>query len=85
MLPRPDHATAAEELLRAVELVTRYTPPAFANDVAEITRRVGWILEGFADTKMCGRCGTSFTFDAVRYARGRMPAPSTCPSCKRQR
>jgi hypothetical protein len=83
MLPRPDRATAEEELRRAVELVERYTPPAFENDVREIRRRVGWILEGFADTRICERCGASFTFDAVRYARGRMPAPRKCPSCRK--
>ena len=83
MLPRDDRATAIEELRRAVELVERYTPPAFENDVREIRRRVGWILEGFADTKTCVRCGASFKFDAQRYAVGRMPAPRNCPSCRK--
>jgi hypothetical protein len=85
MVPHPDRSTAVEELRRAVELVQRYTPPALANDALEVRRRVGWIIQGFADTRTCERCGASFTFDAVRYARGRMPAPRKCRACKRQR
>lgn len=75
----------AAALRQAVDLVAHHAPAGFENDVREVRRRVGWILVGLDDTRTCQRCGESFTFDAVRYARGRMPAPRTCPSCKRQR
>jgi hypothetical protein len=75
----------AVELRRAVELVERHAPPAFVNDIAEIRRRIGWILAGLDDARTCKRCGASFTFDAVLYARQRMPSPRTCPACRRRR
>jgi hypothetical protein len=76
---------AVDELRRAADTVKVHAPSGFENDVAEIKRRIGWIIEGFADTRVCGRCGCPFTFDAVRYARQRMPAPRTCLSCRRAR
>jgi len=78
-------STAATELRHAAALVERHAPAAFENDVAEIRRRIGWILAGLDGTKMCGRCGRPFTFDAVRYARQRMPAPQKCPTCRAAR
>ena len=78
-------STRAAELRRAVELVERHAPAAFANDIAEIRRRVGWILAGLDNTTRCKRGGQPFTFDAVFYARQRMPSPRTCPACRRRR
>lgn len=75
----------ATKLRRAVELVERYAPPAFANDIAEVRRRVKWILAGLDNTASCTRCARPFTFDAVFYARERMPPPQTCPACRRRR
>jgi hypothetical protein len=83
MVPRPDPATAAEELRRAVELVKRYTPRALANDAAEVERRVRWVIAGLDDTRTCERCGASFTFEATRCARQRLPAPRNCRSCRK--
>lgn len=78
-------STPAAELRRAVELVERHAPAAFANDIVEIRRRIGWILAGLDNTATCKRCGQAFTFDAVFYARQRMPTPRTCPACRRRR
>ena len=78
-------STPASELRRAVRLVERYAPAAFANDIAEIRRRVRWILAGLDDTVTCKHCGRSFTFDSIFYARNRMPPPQTCPACRRRR
>ena len=75
----------AAALRQAVVLVAQHAPAGFENDVREVRRRVGWILAGLNNMKACERCGESFTFDAVRYARGRMPAPRKCRACKRQR
>jgi hypothetical protein len=80
-----DAEAVAAALRQAVDLVERHAPAGFENDVREVRRRVGWILAGLDDTRTCERCGASFTYDAVRYARGRMPAPRNCPSCKSQR
>lgn len=86
MLTTPEAvSTPAAELRRAVELVERHAPAAFANDIKEIKRRVGWILAGLNNTKTCTRCGQPFIFDAVFYARQRMPSPRTCPACRRRR
>jgi hypothetical protein len=85
MVARPDRATAVAELLRAVELVKRYTPRALANDATEVARRVRWVIEGLDDTRTCEWCGSSFTFEATRYARQRLPAPRKCRSCRKQR
>lgn len=68
-----------------MQLVEQHAPAAFANDVAEIRRRVGWILAGFYNLTTCKRCEGSFTFDAVRYAQQRMPPPRTCQACRRRR
>jgi hypothetical protein len=76
---------AAAALRQAVALIAQHAPAGFENDVREIRRRVGWIVAGLDDTRTCERCDERFTFDAVRYARERMPAPRNCPSCKRQR
>jgi hypothetical protein len=73
---------AAAELRRAADLVELHAPQDFENDVVEIKRRIGWILAGLDDLLACGRCGRAFRFDAVRYARERMIAPRTCPSCR---
>ncbi len=78
-------STPATELRRAVELVERHAPAAFANDIAEIRRRIGWILAGLDNTVTCKHCGRSFTFDAVLYARQRMPPPRTCRKCRQRR
>lgn len=79
-------APAAAALRRAVELIECATPGAFANDVKEIKRRIGWILAGLNTTATCTRCGQPFTVnDAVVRARERMPAPQTCPACRRRR
>jgi hypothetical protein len=80
----PD-STPATALRRAVELIEAHAPRAFANDIAEIKRRVGWILSGFDNTATCKHCAQPFTFDAVFYAVRRMPAPQTCPACRRKR
>lgn len=85
-MPTPLQDDPATELRRAVELVERHAPAAFANDIAEIRRRVGWIVAGLDDTRTCERCGRAFRFaDAMRYARERMPPPRTCPACRRRR
>ncbi len=83
--PPEDPSASASELRRAVELIERHCPAAMRNDIAEIRRRVGWILAGLNHTATCKHCGQAFTFDAVHYARERMPAPRTCPSCRKQR
>lgn len=53
-------STPARELRRAVELVERHAPAAFANDIAEIRRRIGWILAGLDNTTTCKHCDRSF-------------------------
>ena len=79
-------ALAATELRRAGDLVQLHAPLAFANDVTEIRRRIGWICAGLEDTQVCERCGRAFPFaEAERYARERMIPPRRCQSCRRQR
>jgi len=86
-MPTPPEvlSTPAAALRRAVELVERHAPAAFANDIKEIRRRVGWILAGLDHTATRKRCAQAFVFDAVFYARQRMPPPRTCPACRRRR
>jgi hypothetical protein len=74
--------SVAAALRHAADLVERHAPAGFENDVAEVKRRVRWIVAGLDDTGTCKRCGKSFRFDAVRYARHRMPAPQQCRSCR---
>jgi hypothetical protein len=76
---------AAAALRQAVDLVERHAPAGLENDVREVVRRIGWMLAALDDTRMCSRCSQSFTFDAARYARERMPEPRTCPTCRRAR
>jgi hypothetical protein len=73
-------------LEQAAALVKAHAPSAFEADVREIVRRMGWILAGFATSRVCKHCAHVFEVDAVeatRYAVGRMPLPSTCPRCRR--
>ena len=82
-----DEAEAVAAALRhAADLVSRHAPAGFENDVSEVRRRIGWIIAGLdGGERTCQRCGDVFEFDAVRYARERMPEPKTCPACRRRR
>lgn len=74
----------AAALRHAADLVERHAPAGFENDVREIRRRIGWIVAGLDGERTCQRCGEEFAFDAVRYARERMPEPRNCPECRRR-
>jgi hypothetical protein len=79
-------AQAMDGLRHAARLVDQYAPTAFTQDVKEIRRRLGWILAGFASSRVCIRCQRPFDVDAVmasQYAVKRQPLPQTCEDCRR--